>query len=470
MSTLVMKFGGTVLGTVAALTQVLSIILHEYKRWDRLLLVASALDGVTDMLLEATQLAHLHNQRGYRRIAATLRTRHLALVEHLPLETHEQAALQADIDRLLFEMLDECQTLANSHAETLPLEMSDRIVAVGEKLSSRIIAALLRHHGLRGVAVDAGDILVTDNNFGLAYPMMEVTRRRVDQHLLPMLERRIVPVVTGFIGATEDGQTTTIGRGGSDLTASILGVCSDAHEVWVWSNVDGMMSSDPQEVENTRIIEELSYTEVAELAYFGARILHARMIRPLQDHRIPLRVKNVYKPQQPGTLIRHGDHTTKRSIKAVTSIHSIGLSANRSGSLNNIVEFIQATLFEHTGNHADVMITSQSSNHSFLCFVIPNFAGGPEADATIRTLIEQNLVHLQDTVPWHLQPLTTVTIIGDALDYASPIAAQLLAQLNGLRVVGLAQGPAGCSLSLIFNPDEAEEALQRIHAMMLNND
>lgn len=470
MSTLVMKFGGSVLGTVSALTQVLSIILHEYKRWDQLLLVASALEGVTDMLLEATQLAHISNQRGYRRIAATLRTRHLALVEHLPLESHEQAALQADIDRLLFEMLDECQTLANMHHDTLPLEISDRIVAVGEKLSSRIIAALLRHHGLRGVAVDAGDILLTDDNFGLAHPIMDITRERVDQHLLPMLERQIVPVVTGFIGATLDGRTTTIGRGGSDLTASILGVCTGAQEVWIWSNVDGMMSSDPQEVADTRIIEELSYAEVAELAYFGARILHARMIRPLQDHRISLRVKNVYKPQQAGTLIRQYDHNAQRGIKAVTSIHSIGLSANRSGSLLNIVELIQATLYEHTGNRVDVMITSQSSNHSFLCFVIPNFAGGPEADAMIRTLIEQKLNTLQDEAQWHLQPMTTVTVIGENLDYASPISATILQQLAGLSLFGVSQGPAKSSLSFIFSPDDADEALQRIHRLMLNTD
>ena len=160
MTTLVMKFGGSAVGTVAALTQVLSIILHEVNHRDRLIVVASALDGVTDMLLEAAHLAQVANQRGYRRIAATLRTRHLALAEQLPLGTQERNALNADIDRLLFEMLDECQSVANNPNESLSPEISDRIIGVGEKLSARIIAALLRNNDLRGVAFDGTDVIV----------------------------------------------------------------------------------------------------------------------------------------------------------------------------------------------------------------------------------------------------------------------------------------------------------------------
>src|SRR5690606_14081691 len=154
MAILVMKFGGASVGTTTALTQVLSIVMQEYERWDHLLLVVSALDGVTDALIEAAQLAKLSNRRGYRRIVATLRTRHLALVEQLPLGTNERQALQADIDRLLFDMLDVCQELASYPSEEPVQAAFDEIIGVGERIAARIVATLLRQNKLRGVAID----------------------------------------------------------------------------------------------------------------------------------------------------------------------------------------------------------------------------------------------------------------------------------------------------------------------------
>ena len=173
MRTLAMKFGGASLGTAAALSQVLSIIIYEHERWDRVLIIASALEGVTDMLLEAAQLARVSNRRGYRRIAATLRTRHLALIDQLPFEATERNALKADIDQLLYDMLDQCQRVANILDDELTPNMSDAVVAVGERLSARIIAALLRQNDVRGIAVDGTDLLITDEvhgNANLSYP------------------------------------------------------------------------------------------------------------------------------------------------------------------------------------------------------------------------------------------------------------------------------------------------------------
>lgn len=469
MDTLIMKFGGSALGTVPALTQVLSIILHEHKRWKRLLLVASALDGVTDMLLEAAHLAQVANQRGYRRISATLRTRHLALVEHLPLGQPERAALQADIDRLLFEMLDDCQTVASTPSDTLSPEISDRIVGVGERLSARIIAALLRQNGLRGVAIDGTDVIITDNVHGNATPLMDITKQRIEKNLLPMLTRDIIPVVAGYIGATVEGKPTTIGRGGSDYTASVLAVTSEADEVWIWSDVDGMMSTDPREIEEARVIPEMSYDEVAELAYFGARILHARMIQPLQQNNIPLRVKNVYKPQFRGTLIHHASPETTQRIKAVTSIPGIGLTANRSGSLSKITQLVDDTLFETTGSRADVTISAQSASRSFLCFIVPTSAGGLETVNATSANIVGKLENLHDSAKWTVHPVSIVTAIGEGLDQMQGLNATILQHLNGIRIVGLAQGPSYCSLSVIVEQSATEEALRRIHDLVLNN-
>jgi len=469
MGTLTMKFGGSSIGTVAALTQVLSIVLHERKHWDNLLIVTSALDGVTDMLLEAAHLAQVSNHRGYRRIAATLRTRHLSLIEQLPLGTVERNTLQADIDRLLFDMLNLCQEVAEYPSERLSPEVTDMIAGVGERLSARIIAALLRENNLKGVAIDATDVIITDNVHGNANPDLEQTRIRIQQHMSPMLERDIIPVVTGFIASSREGKMTTLGRGGSDYSASILSLCINAEEVWVWSDVDGMMSSDPREVPDARVIQQLSYNEIAELAYFGARILHSRMIKPLREHRIPLHIKNVYKPQQDGTKIHDVISEQLHEIKAVTAIHGLAVTADRSGPATKVIDIVNEALLNAIGIEADVMITSQSSSSTFICFVVPTSAG-IEAVDTVRKAVAKKLKRLQDHVDWQVDPVSIVTAIGEQI-YAYPsVAASILEKLDGVHILDIAQGPSHCSLSVIIKPQDAEQVVHSIHSLITNSD
>ncbi|MBZ0297805.1 MAG: aspartate kinase [Anaerolineae bacterium] len=454
------------MGTTTALMQVLSIILQEHERWENLIVVVSALDGVTDMLLEAAHLAQLGNRRGYRRIVATLRTRHLALVENLPLANSESGALQGEIDRLLFDMLDTCQTMSD-YPETSHAAI-DQIIGVGERLAARIVAVLLRSSNLRGVAVDATDLIITDSVFGNATPSINLTRQRIKENLLPMLTRDIIPVVTGFIGATEGGQPTTLGRGGSDYTASIIAVCVDADEVWMWTDVDGMMSTDPQEISEAQTIPELSYDEVAEQAYFGARILHARMIGPLREQRVPLWVKNIFKPRDPGTLIHHIDSDQEHSIKAVATIHGISLISAYSGPLTEIIRLTDEALFTTTGNHAEVMISAQSSDRSFLCFVIPTSAG-PEAVRTTRSELERRLTSRESKTPWTVQPVVIITVIGTHIDRQSHLTARIFDVLSGIQILGLAQGPSNCSLSFVLKIENNDDALHRIHNLVINS-
>jgi aspartate kinase len=465
-----MKFGGSSVGTTTALTQVLSIVLYEQERWDRLLLVVSALEGVTDALIEAAHLAQLSNRRGYRRIVATLRTRHMALVEHLPLGTTERTALQADMDRLLYDMLDTCQGMADHPNVGVRPEAIDAIIGVGERLAARVVAALLRQNNLRGVALDATDLIITDNVYGNATPNMALTRQKMTRNLLPMLDRKIIPVVTGFIAATSAGKPTTLGRGGSDYTASVLGVCADADEVWMWTDVDGMMSTDPREIAAARVIPALSYEEVAELAYFGARIIHARMIGPLRQQRIPLRVRNVFKPQQPGTLIKEQNGRAESTLKAVTAISGISLMAPQSGPLSFISSLVDELLFSITGNRADVMLSAQSSGNTFACFVIPTSAG-PDAVHTLQIALEERLqIEGEDSGSgWTVYPSAVVTAIGANLDESYHLVAEIVQALNGIRILALAQGPSRCSLSVVVAPQDAERALSQIHDLILGS-
>ena len=464
MGTLTMKFGGTSIGTAAALVQVLSMVTRESKRWDRILIVASALEGVTDMLLEAAQLARLSNRRGYRRIAATLRTRHMALIEQLPLDAADRKALQADIDRLWFEMLDQCQQVANHLNDELSPSLIDSVVAVGERLSARIIAALLRQNGIRGIAVDGTDLLITDDVHGNANPNLELTARRVDDLLLPLLRRGMIPVVTGYIGATADGATTTLGRGGTDFTASVLSALIGADELWIWTDVDGMMSADPREVPDAHIIAELSYSEAAELAYFGARILHAKMIAPLAEKSLPLRIKNIFKPRQTGTFVSSEADSGGSAIKAVTSIQGLALSRPSSGSMAGITRMVGSTLFKTLGMRTEVMISSQSSNSSFLCFVIPTSIGIDGVDR-LQQAMKAKMAEYPQKMPWAIETVSMVTAIGSSLNHAPGLLAKALEKLDDIRIYGFAMGPSNCSITVAIALEDTQTAVLRIHEL-----
>ncbi len=467
MNTLVMKFGGSSIGTTDALTQVLSIVLHEREQWDQLVLVASALEGVTDGLIEAAHLAQMGQQRGYRRIVANLRTRHLALIDELPLGTTERAALHADIDRLLFDMLDLYQGMSQITSKVTS-EAVDATIGVGEKLAARIIAALLRQNNLRSVALDTTSLIVTDDVPGNATPNIALTRTQIGQNLVPLLERKIVPVVTGFIGATSKGKPTTLGRGGSDYTASVLGVCINATEIWIWTDVDGMMTADPRDIVDARVIPSLSYEEAAELAYFGARVLHTRMIGPLRDDKIPLRIKNVYKPQQTGTLISDTASGRSRTLKAITSISGLAVEAKRTGEFSPIPVVYDKAIMAAPNSQLDIILSAQSATHSLACFLIPTTAG-PDAIHTIRLTMEENLQANPLTQNWVVKNITFVTAICANFDNWPTVTATIMQRLKHLHILALSYGPSNSSVTLVVENKEAEEALSLIHEMVVSN-
>ena len=468
MTTLVMKFGGASLGTAMAIEQVLGIVAAESTNWDNLVVVVSALDGVTDALLDAAQLARIANRRGYRRIAANLRTRHLALIEELAFGQSEQKTLQADVDQLLSEMLDHCLLISdNLDAEILPSH-SDAVVAIGERLSARIIATLLRQQDVRGAPVDGTEIIITDDVHGNAHPDLDQTTRRVQDVMLPMLQRDIIPVVTGFIGATPQGKTTTLGRGGTDYTASVVSALLDADELWIWSDVDGMMSADPREAPAARSIPRLNYDEAADLAYFGARILHARMVAPLAEKQLPLRIKNIYRPDKTGTLVAARQRKAKPGLKAVTSIHGLALRRRASGSLAGVTRLVGNTLFKTLGMRSEVMIASQSSNSSFLCLVIPTSIGIDGVDR-LQSALQGKMAEYPEKMPWEIETVALVTAIGSNLQGAPALLAEVLNGLGDIEVHAVALGASNCSVTIALSLADSRKAVARIHDVIVKS-
>jgi aspartate kinase len=465
MHTLVMKFGGSSIGMTTGLAQMVGVVLREREETKQLVLVVSALEGVTDALLDAAELARHSNRRGYRRIVGNLRTRHLALIHHFELNPADHASLMADLDRLLYETLDLCESLAKGAPDRIHEEaLVDAVVSVGERLAARIVAALLRHHQVLSVAVDATDLIISDAEHSHATPDFDQSRERCRELLLPLLQRGIVPVVTGFIATGEHGLPTTLGRGGSDLSAAVLAAALDANEVWLWTNVDGLMTADPHDLLDARPLATVSYPELADLSFFGARIVHAGVTAPLAERRIGIRIRNLFRPHLPGTHI-YSESAGGAAFKSVTASHGLALSADHSGPLHEAARHVDEALYELTGSHVEAMLTAQSAGRSVACFVIP-ISAGPDALHGLTRLAATRL-SAGGAPSWQARPTGIVTLVG-AMQADPPAAlATALRELSGLHILAVALNPSGASLSIALDLADLPVALAHLHDLIL---
>jgi aspartate kinase len=470
MTTLAMKFGGTSVGNAEAHAQAADIVLEQSQHWDCLAVVVSAMSGVTDALTEGAQEAASGDDQTYRAIVADLRVRHYRAVDELSNSESERAQLLATVD----EHLDEFATLCHSvHVlgEVTPRAM-DTITSLGERINARILAALLRQRGASSEAVEATELIVTDATFQNAVPLMDVTRERIAARLSPLLGEGVIPVVTGFIGATEDGVTTTLGRGGSDYSAAIIGDCLDADEVWTWTDVDGVMTADPRLVPEARVIPALSYNEVSELAYFGAKVLHPRTIRPVVERGIPLWVKNTFNPTHPGTRINREPEATPGTVKAVTAIEGLSMVTVEGRGMMGVPGIAARTFAAVASQGASVLMISQASSEQSICFLIPTQTVPP----VIRALEDEMALELTrrdiDKIR-SLDDVVIVTAVGAGMRGTPGVAARIFGALsqNDINIIAIAQGSSECSISLVVAAEDTAEAVQQIHdGVILNTD
>lgn len=328
---LVQKFGGTSVGNGGRLAGVADIIIRQHERPSieegvtGTVVVVSAMSGVTDQLIAGGWAAAEGRDRDFREIKAGLLQRHLEAAEAL-LGSGPQ---RLEISGMIEDRLHELERLYRSIAilgEFTP-RVSDAVSSIGEFLSANLLAAVFRERGVRTQAISAVELIVTDSHYGQARPLLDQTNARLAERLAPMVTRGIIPVVTGYLGANETGVTTTLGRGGSDYSAAILGAGLNAREVWIWSDVDGILTADPNLVAEAHTLSELSYTEAAELAYYGADVLHPKTIRPLFERDIPLRILNSFNPDHPGTFIVKSPHPGRVVKPAIISTTGLSLVA-----------------------------------------------------------------------------------------------------------------------------------------------
>jgi aspartate kinase len=323
MKTLVMKFGGTSTGNAAALNRAVDIVGAQYGQWDRMVVVVSAMEGVTDMLIDCAELSQVEDNGHYQIIIDELWNKFNSVVWPIFSGDQSYEQLMVLIETRIQELTSICQRI-HLQGKSSPRDM-DEIAAIGERINVHIFSALLINRGVRCQAIEATDLIVTDDCYQAALPIQNETDARVNAVLAPLLAEAIIPVVTGYIGATRNGTTTTLGRGGSDYTAAILGQSLNADQVWIWTDVDGVLTADPGIIPGAHLIPEISYSEVYELAYFGAKVLHPKTILAAREANLPLWVKNTFNPQCEGTKIGNCSLTDKFKVSAVTGLFDICL-------------------------------------------------------------------------------------------------------------------------------------------------
>jgi len=455
-----MKFGGTSVGDIQRLQEVASIV-RTYLP-ERPIVVASAMAGVTNTLLETAQLALERGTDRVKKNVETLKEKHLNVANTLL----KDAVRHRELIQRQSALIDELANLYRgvSLLKELSVRSIDAIASFGEILSCLQLAAILKDNGVNAEFVDARTIIRTDNHFGEAAVDFSVTNEKVKNVLLSLIGKEIVPVITGFIGSTEDGLTTTLGRSGSDYTGSIVGAAMDSKEIWIWTDVDGVMTADPRYVTGAKVLSEISYREAAEMSYFGAKIIHPKTMMPAIEKNIPIRIKNTFNPPHPGTLISQSTNTTDRVVKNITSIDNLSLIAIEGNGMVG-VPGISARIFSALARvRVNVMMISQASSEHNVCIIVPQKDCG-KAVKELRSEFDADLAKkIVDDIAVQ-ENVSIVAVVGEGMKGKRGIAGKTFTAIANadVNIVAIAQGSSELNISLVVEQSEVRKAVQAIH-------
>jgi len=468
MSTLIMKFGGTSVGSAEAIAQVCGIVKSYNQDWEQLVVVVSAMRGVTDTLIRCAELAVQGDEAEYNSLIEQLNSIHNEAMNELVSDDIELKRLSAQFDQYISELSAYCRSI-HVLGEVTARGM-DTITSLGERMNAPLVAAALREQGLAAQAVDAARLIVTDDSFQNANPLQGATRDKVNEILLPLLNEGEIPVVTGFVAATQDGILTTLGRGGSDYTAAILGDSLDASEVWTWTDVDGVMTADPRIVANARVIPELSFNEVSELAYFGAKVLHPKTLRPIIERDIPLWVKNTFNPESTGTKVIRSSPSVEGKVTAISTIRDLSLVTVEGRGMLGIPGIAARTFAAVARQGASVLMISQASSEQSICFVIPTRTVSGVIQS-IESEMELELSRRNIDRIWAQSEIVIVTAVGAGLRNTPGIAGRIFSALGETRinVIAIAQGSSEYSISIVVAEGDADDAMRQIHQEVILN-
>jgi len=457
---IVMKFGGTSVGSAERMQGVAEILAEHAKNAD-VVAVVSAMGGVTNMLIRAATQASQGMEEPWKGSRQELARRHREVADQL-LSAAEQSSVLPRLAEQVKHFEDLCSGFTLLR-EITPRGM-DTLSSLGEVMSATMMSAILRSRGLKSEAVDAVDCIVTDDNFGNASPLFNETAARTRERIAPLLKRGVIPVVTGFRGGTREGVCTTLGRGGSDYSATILGAALDASEVWIWTDVDGVLTADPRLVPEAHILPEVSYREAIELSYFGAKVLHPRTIQPVMQKKIPVWIKNSFNPTCPGTRIVAAARNGQGGIKAITSVNDavlITLSGRNSVTFPQLATRVFNCLYLE--NVSTLMVT-QSSADNVLCFAIHQ-ADLPRVKTELEKAFELEMLHDYVGTLEVLPKVAIVVTVGENMKGTPGITGRAFGALGskGINIIAIAQGSSELSISFAVKSSDMKDAVKAIH-------
>lgn len=449
---IVMKFGGTSVGSGERLRHVAQLALAQP---GPVAVVVSAMGGATDGLLALGRRAESGDLSGARADLAALRARHVAACPDAT-TAEELAPLFADLEDLL-------------HGVALLREQTPRtralLASFGERLSAPMAAAWIRHLGGRGEAVDAREVVRTDDHHESATVDMEHSRVASRAHLLPMLEDGIIPVITGFVGSDASGTTTLLGRGGSDYSGALFGAWLDADAIWIWTDVDGILSADPRIVRDARTLTAVSYREAAEMSYFGAKVVHPKTMLPARERGIPILIRSTFEPERVGTRIAEETSAAPFGVKVVTAIRKVALLTVEGPGMAGIPGIARRIFASSESAGVSVMMISQASSEQTVSLVV----SGAEATTLVKALdrefgleIRAGLLHAV-----HVQhDVAVVSVIGEGMAGTPGTSARFFTALGrtGVNVRAIAQGASELSISVAVHEQDADRAVRAVHA------
>jgi aspartokinase/homoserine dehydrogenase 1 len=456
----VMKFGGTSVGDATCIARTAQIV-AEAARKNPCVVVVSAMSGVTNRLIEAARKTATGDSSEGAHLTNFLRSQHAAALETLIPDIARQSVMQK-LDAVLAEAKRLCDGTALLR-ELTPRTL-DEISSLGERLSAPIVAAAVAVLGLRSESIEATELIVTDAFHGGAEPRMELTRHRAQKRLRPLLSQGTVPVVTGFIGATDDGKLTTLGRGGSDYSATILGAALDASEVIIWTDVDGVLTADPRLVPDARTIPVISYREAAELAYFGAKVLHPKTLNPVMEAGITVWIRNSFAPGRPGTKITPEGRSIGGGVKALTAIRDVTLIAVGGPGIVGLPDVVGRTFSTTADLRANVLLISQSSSQNDICFIVSS----SDAERTVEALRKEFALDLAHHKVEHVtvvNNIAIVAVVGENMRGTPGVAGRTFAAMGreNVNLIAIAQGSSESNISFVIEDQAVKKALIATH-------
>jgi bifunctional aspartokinase / homoserine dehydrogenase 1 len=457
----VMKFGGTSVGDADCMRRAAAIVQAAAKQ-GRIVVVVSAMSGVTNRLIEAAHRAETGERDFLPGLIGELQAEHNSVLEALVKDPRSRKNIAGGIVDVLGEM--ERLLQGTALLRELTPRVLDAISGSGERLSAPLVAAAISELGLRSAVVTATEVIITDGHHGRAEPLMAETRKRAEARLRPLINEGIVPVVTGFIGATPEGVPTTLGRGGSDYSATILGAALGARETVIWTDVDGVKTADPRLVPEARTIPQISYSEAAELAYFGAKVLHPNTLRPVRAAGVAVWIRNSFAPEKPGTRITAGGMSNGGGVKALTAIRDVTLITVGGPGIVGLTDVLARSFSAMAAIRANVLLVSQSSSQNDICFVIPT-ADEKHAVEALRNafapeIAEQTVEHISAH-----SDVAIIAVVGENMRGIPGVAGRTFSALGreGVNIIAIAQGSSEYNISLVVEADAMQRSLAVLH-------